>query len=308
MAQRVRDAVERNGGREEVAQRVRDAIQRNRERLAGRDPSEIRSEIRSRVRDSIERNGGIQEVAQQVKQDPSRLMDRVETRIRRDSRLSEEQQTLVIANLRNLVKEFQNSDAELTRDDWRRAKHRIREVYREQVEDAAETNQRRRARTQTAVTETLAAFYDRLREDEIPVKLARAVVGDEKEKIEWMEGQGWDSETILSTLIGDIKEDLSALEDAPPVTAFSGPPQAQPVHLTTTTITTSPGTNLTLVVTKSPTKEDDPDTIPQVYNLRRLLSEESANATVSFDELDQAPDGIILPHPNGTEHNTTSSL
>ena len=39
------------------------------------------------------------------------------------------------------------------------------------------------------------------------------MVGDEKEKIEWMEGQGWDSETILSTLIGDIKEDLSALED-----------------------------------------------------------------------------------------------
>ena len=105
VAQRVRDAVERNGGREEVAQRVRDAIQRNRERPAVRDPSEIRS----RVRDSIERNGGIQEVAQQVKQDPSRLMDRVETRIRRDSRLSEEQQTLVIANLRNFVKEFQNS-------------------------------------------------------------------------------------------------------------------------------------------------------------------------------------------------------
>ena len=43
--------------------------------------------------------------------------------------------------------------------------------------------------------------------------MARAVIGDEKEKIEWMEGQGWDSETILSTLIGDIKEDLSALED-----------------------------------------------------------------------------------------------
>lgn|ERR1719201_1475378 len=92
---------------------------------------------------------------------------------------------------------------------------------------------------------------------------------------------------------------------APPVTAFSGPPQAEPLHLTTTTITTSPGTNLTLVVTRSPTKEDDPDTIPQVYNLRRLLSEEGANATASFDdfvpELDQAPDGIIL-------HNTTSSL
>ena len=103
---------------------------------------------------------------------------------------------------------------------------------------------------------------------------------------------------------------------APPVTAFSGPPQeAEPLQLTTTTITTSPGTNLTLVVTQSPTEENhekDPDIIPQVYNLRRLLSEESANATVSFDDLvpklDQAPDGIILPHPNGTEHNTTSSL